>query len=143
MVMFATFGTVTCSGVFRAAHSARTGVLTALGLLMLLGACAKSAQVPLQAWLPDAMEGPVSALIHAATMVTAGVYLIVRPPRSSTSRRDRRTGMWPTLRPRVSQGTCKSSPLASQVRTPAGVGLSHDAADVDWALARLPADHGR
>jgi NADH-quinone oxidoreductase subunit L len=55
-------------------------VLTATGLLLLMGACAKSAQVPLQAWLGDAMEGPtpVSALIHAATMVTAGVYLIVR-----------------------------------------------------------------
>src|SRR4029078_6529487 len=54
--------------------------LNALGLLLLLGACAKSAQVPLQSWLLDAMEGPtpVSALIHAATMATAGVYLVVR-----------------------------------------------------------------
>ncbi|MDI3315448.1 MAG: NADH-quinone oxidoreductase subunit L [Mycobacterium sp.] len=78
--MFASFGTLSFSGVFAAAPTAGRGMLTAIGLLMLLGACAKSAQVPLQAWLGDAMEGPtpVSALIHAATMVTAGVYLIVR-----------------------------------------------------------------
>jgi NADH-quinone oxidoreductase subunit L len=79
-VMFANFGTLSFAGVFGAAPGASRGVLAAMGLLMLLGACAKSAQVPLQAWLGDAMEGPtpVSALIHAATMVTAGVYLIVR-----------------------------------------------------------------
>lgn len=80
MVMFAVIGAVSFSEVFEAAPQLGESTLTAIGLMLLLAACGKSAQVPLQSWLGDAMEGPtpVSALIHAATMVTAGVYLIVR-----------------------------------------------------------------
>ncbi|MEZ0352346.1 NADH-quinone oxidoreductase subunit L [Mycobacterium sp. pR1184] len=80
VMMFANLGNLSYAGVFGQVSSASQHTLTLIGLALLLAACGKSAQVPLQSWLGDAMEGPtpVSALIHAATMVTAGVYVIVR-----------------------------------------------------------------
>jgi NADH-quinone oxidoreductase subunit L len=80
LMVFATFGSVTFGEIFPQVSSISTPVLTTICLLLFTGAIGKSAQLPLYVWLPDAMEGPtpVSALIHAATMVTAGVYMVAR-----------------------------------------------------------------
>ncbi len=88
LLIYLTFNTLEYGAVFKMVHDGVTSsgaplnqpVVTAIALLLLCGACGKSAQLPLHVWLPDAMEGPspVSALIHAATMVTAGIYMIAR-----------------------------------------------------------------
>lgn len=80
MLLWVTMGTLDYPEVFAKTDTLAAGTATAIGLLLFMGATGKSAQLPLHTWLPDAMEGPtpVSALIHAATMVTAGVYMVAR-----------------------------------------------------------------
>ncbi|MBK7816909.1 MAG: NADH-quinone oxidoreductase subunit L [Sphingobacteriaceae bacterium] len=80
LLIFVTFGRTSFDQVFSKAGTAEQGTITAIALLLFIGAMGKSAQIPLYTWLPDAMAGPtpVSALIHAATMVTAGIYMITR-----------------------------------------------------------------
>src|ERR671936_1751567 len=80
ILIFLAFGSLAFRDVFAKAGQAESGMVTAICLFLFLGATGKSAQIPLYTWLPDAMEGPtpVSALIHAATMVTAGVYMTAR-----------------------------------------------------------------
>ena len=125
-LMFATLGTVNFDGVFNGVGNLTKTTVLMLGLLLLLGACSKSGQFPLQAWLPDAMEGPtpVSALIHAATMVTAGVYLIARSAPIFNASPDAQTVVVASARSRC----CSEASSAARRTTSSG----------SWPIRRCP-----